>query len=260
MDSFRVIYAIWYRETVRFMREKVRLMGMIIMPLLYLFVVGSGITHAMTFRAAPEGSEVSYIIFMYPGIIGMSVLFTSVFSAVSIIWDREFGFLKEVLVAPVPRWAVALGKVAGIVTVVLIQTSILLLLAPLMGLSLTIPIIAGVLLTCALLAAALGSLGMAVASRLESMESFQMIMNLMIMPMFFLSGAIFPLHNMPGWLSFLMHINPLTYGVDAMRSIIYTGLPEAGFLVQFSLVTALTVVGGLAVVLLFIGAYAFSRQ
>ena len=260
MDSLRVIYAIWYRETVRFMREKARLMGMIIMPLLYLFVVGSGITHAMTFRAAPEGSDISYIVFMYPGIIGMSVLFTSVFSAISIIWDREFGFLKEVLVAPVSRWAVALGKVVGIVTVVLIQTAILLLLAPLMDISLSLLSIAGVLLTCALLAAALGSLGIAVASRMESMEGFQMIMNLMIMPMFFLSGAIFPLHNMPGWLSFLMHINPLTYGVDAMRSIIYADLPGAQFLVQFNLALDLAVVGGLAVVLLFIGSYAFSRQ
>lgn len=260
MDSLRVIYAIWYRETVRFMRERARLAGMITMPLLYLFVVGSGFTHSMTFRAAPEGAEVSYLTFMYPGIIGMSVLFTSIFSAVSIIWDREFGFLKEVLVAPVPRWAASLGKVAGIVTVVLIQTAILLLLAPLVGVSLNLAAIALLLLTCAMLAATLGSLGIAVASRMESMEGFQMIMNLMIMPMFFLSGAIFPLHNMPGWLSFLMHINPLTYGVDAMRAIIFAGTPEAAFMVQFNLATDLAVVGTLGLVLLLISSYFFSRQ
>lgn len=260
MDSIRVIFAIWVRETLRFSRERSRILGMFVQPLLYLFIIGKGIASAMSFRAAVPGSDISYVTFMYPGIIGMSVLFTSVFSAVSIIWDREFGFLKEVLVAPAPRWAVATGKVSGIVTVVLIQVSILLLLAPFTGIRLTVFSWLGTLLICVLLAILLGSLGIAIASRTESMEGFQMIMNFLIMPLFFLSGAMFPLQNMPAWISLLMLADPLTYGVDAMRSLLYSGLSEAQFLVQFSLAHNLAVTGGLAAAFAAVGAWSFGKQ
>lgn len=260
MDSMRVIYAIWYRETLRFLRERSRIMGMLVQPLLYLFVIGKGIAGAMSFRAAPAGSEISYVTFMYPGIIGMSVLFTSIFSAVSIIWDREFGFLKEVLVAPAPRFAVAMGKLCGIITVVLLQVSVLLLLAPFTGTKLSLLTWLGILLISALAAVFLGSLGITIASRMESMEGFQMIMNFLIMPLFFLSGAMFPLQNAPAWISYLMRADPLTYGVDAMRALLYTGLPGAHFLVQFSLAYDLTVISILAAVFALIGAWSFGRQ
>jgi ABC-2 type transport system permease protein len=260
MDILRVIYTIWYRETIRFFREKSRIVGMIIQPLLYLFLVGNGISNAMSFRAAPQGVNLSYISFIYPGIIGMSVLFTSVFSAVSIIWDREFGFLKEVLVAPVPRWAVALGKVTGIVTVVLVQVSLLLMLAPVTGIQLTLLAALGILFTASLMAVLLGSLGIALASRMESMEGFQMIMNFLVMPLFFLSGAMFPLKNMPAWMSLLMRLDPLTYGVDAMRSLVYGSSPAAAFLVQHSLAMNWVISVGLAALLAFLGSWSFNQQ
>lgn len=260
MDGLRVVYTIWYRETRRFLRERGRIAGMVMQPLLYLLLVGNGIASAMTFRGAPAGAGVGYITFMYPGIIGMSVLFTSVFSAVSIIWDREFGFLREVLVAPAPRWAVALGKVLGIATVSTTQAAILLALAPLAHVPLTAGSVAALLLTCALIAVALGSLGIAVASWMETMEGFQMIMNFLVMPMFFLSGAMFPLRGVPGWLGALMRVNPLTYGVDALRGILLGSTPAAPLFVQFTLGLDLAVVAALALVLFLAGSWAFSRQ
>src|ERR671936_1193357 len=130
-----VIYTIWLREIKAFLRERSRIVGSIGQPLLYLLIVGQGIASGMSFKQAPGG--IGYLLFMYPGILGMSVLFTSIFSGVSIIWDREFGFLKEVLVAPVPRWAVALGKTFGGATISIIQATILILIAPIIGISLS---------------------------------------------------------------------------------------------------------------------------
>jgi len=161
--------------------------------------------------------------FLFPGIIAMAVLFTAIFSAVSIVWDREFGFLKEVLVAPVSRTAVALGKVAGGSTVAMFQGVIILLLAPLVGVSLSpaqiIVLIALMLLT----AATMTSLGVMIAARMRSMEGFQMMMNFVLMPMFFLSGALFPLRGVPLWMEWLANINPMTYGVDPIRQVALQG-------------------------------------
>src|SRR5215469_2173066 len=131
MQALRVTYAIWLREVKLFVRERGRIIGMIGQPLMYLLIVGQGIASGMRLKSAPD--DVGYLLFLYPGILGMSVLFTSIFSAMSIIWDREFGFLKEVLVAPAPRWAVAAGKVMGGSSVATLQSAILLLLAPLVG-------------------------------------------------------------------------------------------------------------------------------
>src|SRR5437870_8775001 len=136
MHALRVIYVIWLRELKAFFREKGRIIGMIGQPLLYLLIVGQGIASGLTLNRAPDG--VGYLQFIYPGILGMSVLFTSIFSAMSIIWDREFGFLKEVLVAPVPRWAVAVGKVLGGATVAMTQAVILIALAPFIGVGLSL--------------------------------------------------------------------------------------------------------------------------
>src|SRR5437588_3639595 len=141
MRALTVIYTIWLREVTTFLRERSRIVGMIGQPLLYLLIVGQGIASGMSLNRAPGG--IDYLQYMYPGIIGMSVLFTSIFSAVSIIWDREFGFLKEVLVAPVPRWAVAVGKVLGGSTVAMLQSVILIALAPVLGVALTVPIVLG---------------------------------------------------------------------------------------------------------------------
>ncbi|MCG8401255.1 MAG: ABC transporter permease [Firmicutes bacterium] len=256
--SIRAVYTIWLRDVIRFFRERTRIAAMLGQPLLYLLVVGNGLAATLIMPGAPEGFN--YVHFMFPGIIGMSVLFTSIYSAISIVWDREFGFLKEVLVAPVPRWSVAVGKAMGGTTASLVQCAVLLLLAPLIGIPLTFSTVlklAGVLF---LLAFALTSLGIAIASRIDTMEGFQIVMNFLIMPLFFLSGAMFPLHGVPGWMEVLMRLNPLTYGVDALRNIIYTDMPGAGHMVQFTLAQDLLVVAVMAALFAGAGALALSRR
>ncbi len=254
------IYAIWFRETRRFIRDRSRWIGMVTQPLLYLTLVGYGISSAMSFRQAPAGAPVNYVTFMYPGIIGMSVLFTSIFSAVSIIWDREFGFLKEVLVAPVPRWAVAAGKALGIMTVVSVQTVVLLALAPLAHVPLGPLMILKTLAVAALTALTLGGFGIAVASRMTSFESFQLIMNVVTMPMFFLSGVLYPLRGLPTWLNVLAHIDPLTYGVDGLRNAIYVEGEAARALLQYPLALDAAALGGFAVVFCLLAAWLFETQ
>ncbi|WP_243236878.1 ABC transporter permease [Heliobacterium chlorum] len=256
----KTIYVIWYRELIRFFREKSQWAGMIMQPTLYLTFVGTGIASAMTFRQAPGGAPVNYLTFIYPGIIGMSVLFTSMFSGISIIWDREFGFLKEILVAPVPRWAISVGKALGIGTIVSLQGMILLILSPLAGLSLTLWTGLKVLPICALVGFAIGLLGISIAGRMESMQGFQLISNFLTMPMFFLSGAMFPLHSAPQWLQVLMVIDPLTYGVDALRNAIYAGIPEAQAMLQHSIAYDLSIVSLFAIVTAATGMTAFNRQ
>ncbi|MBX6350593.1 MAG: ABC transporter permease [Clostridia bacterium] len=261
-EGLSAAYTIWLREMWRFARDFSRLVGMIGQPLLYLIVIGKGITATMGLRGAPSGLD--YITFMYPGILAMSVLFTALFSGVSVIWDRDFGFLKEVLVAPVPRWAVAFGKAMGGATVTTIQTAILLVLAPLAGIPLTLRGVVELLVLAFLLALALTSFGVALASRMSSMQGFQMIMNFLVMPLYFLSGAMFPLTDrVPAWMRALMHVDPLTYGVDALRHAIYTGptlaAMRAAQLVRFDLATDVAVLLALTVVLAGLATAAFSR-
>jgi ABC-2 type transport system permease protein len=174
------------------------------------------------------GGNLKFEQFMFPGILAMAVLFTAIFAAVSIVWDREFGFLKEVMVAPVSRVAVALGKLAGGSTVAMFQGSLVLLFAPLLGIKLSLDqalILIGLMLLLALVMSALGIL---VAARQRSMEGFQVIMNFIMLPMFFLSGAFFPLNGVPIWMEVLAKINPVTYGVDPLRQVaLRESLPQA---------------------------------
>ncbi|HBT46707.1 MAG TPA: ABC transporter [Peptococcaceae bacterium] len=260
--ALRAIYTVWYRETLRLLREKTRLIGMIGQPLLYLLVVGQGISAAMGFRGVPAEIPLNYVQFMYPGVLAMSVLFTSVFSGISIIWDREFGFLKEVLVAPVPRWATALGKVLGGSTVAMAQACILLCLAPIARVPLDLLMVLKLLGILLLISLALTSFGVAIASHMQTMEGFQMIMNFLVMPLFFLSGAMFPLHSAPPWMAFLMRLDPLTYGVDALRGVIYAGADPrvTAFLVRYDLVTNLSVLLLVTAALVALGTWSFSRQ
>jgi ABC-2 type transport system permease protein len=215
----KTIYTIWLREAKTFAREKGRVIAMIGQPLLYLAILGKGISSGMRLTNA---GNIEYIKFMYPGVIGMSILFTSIFSAISIIWDREFGFLKEVLVAPVPRWGVALGKTLGGATVAMVQAVIMVGMAPLVGISLSIVLVAKLIALAFLMSIAVTSLGIVIASRMASMQSFQMVMNFMVMPLYFLSGAMFPMANVPGWMKTLMMADPLTYGVDAIRNVVFS--------------------------------------
>jgi ABC-2 type transport system permease protein len=166
---------------------------------------------------------------MFPGIIGMSILFTAIFGAMSIVWDREFGFLKEVLVAPIDRWAVAIGKALGSTTQAMIQGLIILVLAPFVGVHLSVLTVLEIIPLAAVLAFGLSSLGVAIASMMRSLQGFQVVMNFLMMPMFFLSGALFPLTNLPGWMTVLTRLNPASYGIDPLRRVVLSdsGLSNA---------------------------------
>lgn len=218
--ELRGIYIIWLRDVKRFLRDKPRIIGSIVQPTLYLFILGVGLQNAFSMGRSSGFGNMNFVKFLFPGIIGMSVLFTSIFSAISIIWDREFGFLKEVLVAPISRSSVALGKALGGSTAAVFQGAILLVYAPFLGVHLSFIQVIKIVLIMILVAFALTSLGMVVATRMKSMEGFQVIMNFLLMPMLFLSGAFFPLQGLPKWLNYLVKIDPLAYGVDALRGVV----------------------------------------
>lgn len=230
MHVLRAIYIIWYREVLRYWRNKSRIVSSFGRPILFLFVFGSGLSPSMGgFAGGTSGGGVDYVKFMFPGIIGMTVLMTSLMSGISVVWDREFGFLKEILVAPVSRATVTLGKTLGGSTVAMIQGTLMLIFAPLIGVDLSLGLVLGLWPLMFLMAFAMTSLGILIAARLKSIESFGTIMNFLIMPLFFLSGALFPLRGLPAWISFLVRINPLTYAVDSLRQVVFgaIGLPEA---------------------------------
>src|SRR5437762_9423531 len=202
--SLRAVYIIWYRDILRYWRDRWRLVASLAQPLLFLVVFGSGLSSSLG-SGGVFGSRggLSYIQFVFPGIIGMSILFTSIFGAMSIVWDREFGFLKEVLVAPIDRWAVAIGKALGGTTQAMIQGLILLVLAPFVGVKLSLVTILEVVPLAFVLAFGLSAFGVMLASMMKSLQGFQVVMNFLMMPMFFLSGALFPLTNLPALLSVL---------------------------------------------------------
>jgi ABC-2 type transport system permease protein len=246
--ELRAIYAIWLREVVRFKSERARLVSAFAQPLVYLAVMGTGLGATFRVAAAPRGF--SYVAFMYPGILGMTVLFTSLFSAISVIWDREFGFLREILVAPISRASIVLGKVLGGATVATLQGMVLLLLAPIVGVNLGATQIAALILVMFLAAAALTSLGLAIASRMSSMEGFQVVLNFLVIPMWLLSGAFFPLRGLPAWMAILTRVDPLTYAVDALRGLVYARSPLAGAFVAHGFSLNLAVVAGFLLVML----------
>ena len=219
--SLRAVYIIWYRDLLRYWRDRWRLAASLAQPLLFLIVFGSGLSSALG-RGAVFGSRggFSYMQFMYPGIIGMAILFTAIFGAMSIVWDREFGFLKEVLVAPIDRWAVAVGKALGGTTQAMIQGLILLVLAPFVGVKLDLRTIAELIPLAAVLAFGLASFGVMLASMMRSLQGFQVVMNFLMMPMFFLSGALFPLQGLPGWMNVLTRLDPASYGIDPLRRVV----------------------------------------
>ena len=206
---FAAVYMIWYRDIVRYTRDRPRLLASFAQPVLYLAIFGVGLSSALGSGfsqgiAGQTGASVSYIQFMYPGVVAMSVLFIAMFSAMSVVWDREFGFLKEILVAPVNPSSVALGKALGGATQAMIQGAIMLILAPFVGVKLTALSVIVVIPLLFVLAFGMTTLGVALATRLKTMQGFQVVMNFLLMPMFFLSGALFPLGAaLPVWLRVL---------------------------------------------------------
>jgi ABC-2 type transport system permease protein len=213
--ALRGIYAIWYREALRLRRDRLRLVGHLLSPLLFLLVFGVGLGRAI--GSLTPGLD--FISFLFPGIVGMSVLMIAFMSGISVVWEREMGFLKEVLVAPIPRASLVIGKTLGGATVALVQGIIMLVLSPLAGIELTPGVILRLVPLMLLVAVSIGGLGVLLASRMYSMEGFQVLMNILVMPMLFLSGVFFPVQNLPAWLGVIVRINPVTYGVDAIRQV-----------------------------------------
>ena len=215
-SMLRTIYIVWWRDVIRFWRDRARLVASLAQPLLYLVIFGSGLSSALGGGISSAGG-VSYTQFIYPGIISMSVLFSAIFGGMSIVWDREFGFMKELLVAPIERTAVAIGKTLGSATQSLVQAVILLVLAPFVGVTFTPLSFIELLGLMIVLAFGLSAFGVAIASRMKSMQGFQMVMNFLMMPMFFLSGALFPLVGLPLWMTILTRLDPASYGIDPIR-------------------------------------------
>jgi ABC-2 type transport system permease protein len=229
--TLRAIYIIWYRDVLRYSRDRLRLLASLAQPLLFLLIFGTGLSASLRGIGGGLGGapSINYVQFIYPGIIGMAVLFTSIFSAMSIVWDREFGFLKEVLVAPIDRSAIAIGKALGGSTQAMVQGMILLVLAPIVGVTLTPLAVLELIPLIFVLAFALTTLGVALATGITSMQGFQAVMNFLMMPIFFLSGALFPLSNLPWWMTGLTRIDPAAYGIDPIRRVILgaSGVPSA---------------------------------
>jgi len=242
------IYILWLRQIKRYLRSKSRLVGSLAQPLLFLLALGYGF--GSVFQKAGEGS---YINFLAPGIIGMSIIFTAIFSGIEIIWDRQFGFLKEMLVAPVSRLSIMIGRTLGGATVAAMQGFVVLAISLLFGFH---PYSWGgilpAILVMFLVALLFTSLGTMIASLLDDMQGFQLIMNFLVMPLFFLSGALFPLQGLPKALSIIAGIDPLSYGIDALR-ILLIGTGHYGLGID------IVVLGAITAVFLYLGSYFFKK-
>jgi ABC-2 type transport system permease protein len=217
-EDLRAVRVVWHRELIRFSRDRARIATSLAQPVLYLFIMGTGLS---PLTQTGQAQSFDYRTFMFPGIIAMTVMFTATFSAISIVWDREFGFLREMLVAPVRRGAIVLGKCLGGATVATMQGAIVLVLAGLVHVPYAPLLLLALLGVMALSAFALTALGIVLASWVQRMESFGIVVQFFVMPMFLLSGALFPLTRLPAWLQVLTRIDPLTYVVDPMRRLVF---------------------------------------
>ena len=245
------IYTMWLREMKRFLRVKARVVGSLLMPIFFLVFLGLPMSFASQIPV-PEG--VGYLGFLAPGIVGMTLLFAGTMSGASVIWDKEFGFLKEVLVAPVNRFSVILGRSLGGMTTAIIQALIIVGIALVMGVKLSsVPGFFLAILVMILTCATFTGFGLIIATRLGNLEGFMAIMNLIVFPIFLLSGALFPIQSMPSWLSYIMYIDPLTYGVDGLRG---TLIGISAFPLWLDFVVLIAVCLALAT----LGSYFFSRM
>ncbi len=220
LRNTRAMLMVWRRDLIRLRRMPTRIVTGLAQPLLFLFVLGAGLSSAIGEQGA---AGVDYQQYLFPGILAMSVLTSALFSAIAIVWDREFGFMREMLVAPVSRATLVLGKALGGGSVAVAQGIVLVLAAPIVGVDFTVKSFVEMLFFLLLLAFSLTAFGIVIASRMQRMESFQMVMALVLQPMLFLSGAIFPLSALPGWLAVHTRLNPATYGVDAIRRVVLPG-------------------------------------
>jgi len=242
------IYILWLRELKRYTRSRAQIIASLGQPMLYLLVLGFGL--GPVFKRAGNGS---YFQFVAPGVVGMSVLFSSIFSGLGLLWDRQFGFLKETLVAPVSRLEIMIGRTLGGSTVALMQGLLVTVVCVLAGFRpvnyYTVPIALGFMVLIALLFAALG---MAIGSGLQDMQGFQLIMNFLVLPIYFLSGALFPLVGLPKILAIVTALDPLSYGIDGMRSVLLGST-------VFGALTDLLVLAVVGSILMVFGAWRFSK-
>ncbi len=216
----RAVKIVWRRELIRFQKDRMRIVTSLVQPLLFLFVLGSGLQQLSA--ASTHGVDLKT--FIYPGVLCISVMFTAMFSAASIVWDREFGFLREMMVAPVRRSSIVVGKVLGGATVASLQGLILLALAWAVQVPYSVGLVLGVFALQLLLAFSITAFGVMVAARIKQMQSFMGVMQMIVTPMFFISGALFPSGDLPGWLAFLNRIDPITYAVAPMRTLVFDNL------------------------------------
>jgi ABC-2 type transport system permease protein len=217
-SELRAMKIVWKRDLIRFANDRVRIATALVQPLLFLFVLGSGLQTLSN----PSTHGVDLKTFIYPGILCMAVMFTALFSAASVVWDREFGFMREMLVAPVRRSSIVIGKCLGGATVASLQGVILICLAWAVHVPYSFSLVFGIFALQLLLAFALSALGLMVAVRIKQMQTFMGVTQMLVMPMFFISGALFPLAALPGWLAVLNRIDPLTYAVDPMRRLVFS--------------------------------------
>jgi ABC-2 type transport system permease protein len=255
---FRTIWVIAYRELVRFVADRPRMFSSFSMPLIFLLIFGAGFGRLIG-QMMPG---VDYIQFMYPGILAMTVLMTSVMSGISIVWDREFGFLKEVLVSPLSRSGVLAGKAVGAAIIAISQGAIMLVLAPIVNVPITLSKVLALLPLLLILSLSLSGLGLLIGARMRSQQGFQIVMQLVIFPMMFLSGIFFPVSGVATWLEVLSKLNPVTYGIDAIRQV-FLGTEVAGVTVfghTMGIVDSAIVVAMVGVVLLITAIWVFNRQ
>ena len=242
------IYILWLRELKRYSRSRAQVLASLGQPLLYLLVLGFGL--GPVFEKAGQGS---YLQFVAPGVIGMSVLFTSIFSGIGLLWDRQFGFLKETLVAPVPRLHIMVGRTLGGASVAMLQGLLILIVCVIAGFRPSSPAMLPVgLAVMALVAIVFAALGTAIGSTLQNMQGFQLVMNFLVMPIFFLSGALFPLDGLPSALAVVTRLDPLTYGIDGLRGTLIG-------MTHFGVASDIGVLSVAASAFLVLGAYSFSR-
>jgi len=238
MSAALATYSLWHRELLRFLRQPSRLAGAFAMPLIFWLLIGTGLSSSFRLPSGP--SSVSYLEYFFPGTVVLLVLFGAIFSTFSVIDDRNEGFLQGVLVAPVGRGAIVLGKVLGGATLAWLQGMLVLMLAPVAGIALNLKAVLAAAGVLALLSVAMTSLGFAFAWKIDSTQGFHAIMNVVLLPMWFLSGAFFPVAGAPTWLEWIMRLNPLSYGTTAFRQILYVGSDPTGGALP-SLVVCLTV-------------------
>ena len=243
-----VVYILWLREVKRYLRSRPQIIASLGQPLMYLLALGFGL--GPVFQKSGQGS---YVQFIAPGVVGMAILFTSIYSGIGLLWDRQFGFLKETLVAPVPRLQIMIGRTLGGATIAMLQGTLLLVVCLIAGFrphqATLVPV---ALLFMAMIAVVFAALGTAIGSTLRDMQGFQLIMNFLVMPIFFLSGALFPLTNLPAALTVATHIDPLAYGIDGLRGA-HIGVSHFGAAADLAV---LVVVASCFLVL---GAWSFSR-